>query len=92
MDLLDAMCRFPERRSVVEYSLAACFPRSYSTIFKAIDEMDLARLWLPDELRSYLPRPKAVAVLAVDGGCDAGASSLCLIRWQTEGWSISRRW
>ena len=58
MDLLDAMCSFPAARSVVEYSLAACFPRSYSTIFKAIDEMDLAPMWLPEELRSYLPRPK----------------------------------
>ena len=38
MDLLDAVCSVPNARSVVEYCLAACYPRSYSTIFKAIDE------------------------------------------------------
>ena len=58
MDLLDAMCSVPNTRSVVEYSLAACYPRSYSTIFKAIDEMSLESMWLPHQLGPYLPRPK----------------------------------
>jgi len=58
MDLVDAICSVPNARSVVEYSLAACYPRSYSTIFKAINEMDLAPLWLPYRLGPYLPRPK----------------------------------
>ena len=40
MDLLDAMCSDPAAKSVVEYSLAACFLRSYSTIFKAINELN----------------------------------------------------
>ena len=57
MDLLDAMCNDTAAKSVVEYSLAACFPRSYSTIFKAINEMKLGPLWLPDQLGVYLPRP-----------------------------------
>jgi len=58
MELLDAMCSFPGAKSVVEYSLASCFRRSYSTIFKAIDEMDLDEMWLPERVRDYLPRPK----------------------------------
>ncbi len=57
MDLLDAICSVPNAKSVVEYSLAACYPRSYSTIFKAIDTMDLEPLWLPHQLAPYLLRP-----------------------------------
>jgi hypothetical protein len=58
MDLLDAMCSVPGAKSVVEYSLAACFLRSYSTIFKGIDELKWEPLWLADLLGPYLPRPK----------------------------------
>ena len=58
MELLDAMCSVPNAQSVVEYSLAACYRRSYSTIFKAIDEMNLAPMWLPHRLGPYLPPPK----------------------------------
>ena len=57
MDLLDAMCSDPAAKSVVEYSLAACFLRSYSTIFKAINELKLGPLWLPELLGPYLPQP-----------------------------------
>ena len=59
MDLVDAMCSMPEAKSVVEYSLADCFRRSYSTIFKAIDEVEWEPMWLPYRLAPYLPRPKA---------------------------------
>ena len=58
MNLLDAICSVPEAKSVVEYSLAACYRRSYSTIFKAINEMNLVPMWLPYQLGPYLPRPK----------------------------------
>jgi hypothetical protein len=58
MDLVDAICSAPETESVVEYSLAACYRRSYSTIFKAINEMNLAPIWLAQELSHYLPKPK----------------------------------
>lgn len=58
MDLVDAICSVPNARSVVEYSLAACYPRSYSTISKAINEMNLTPMWLPYRLAPYLPRPK----------------------------------
>ena len=58
LDLLDAMCSIPNARSVVEYSLASCYRRSYSTLFKAIDEMNLEPMWLPHQLGPYLPRPK----------------------------------
>ena len=58
MNLLDAMCSMPGARSVVEYSLACVFPRSYSTLFKAIAEMELEEMWLPHRLAPYLPRPQ----------------------------------
>ena len=58
IDLLDAVCSVPNAKSVVEYSLASCYQRSYSTIFKAIDELTLAELWLPHRVGPYLPKPE----------------------------------
>lgn len=58
MELLDAICSMPDARSVVEYSLAACFRRSYSTIFKAINEMESSEKWLAQQIRPFLPRPR----------------------------------
>lgn len=57
VDLLDAICSKPDARSVVEYSLAPSYRRSYSTIFKALAELRLTALWLPQRLAPYLPRP-----------------------------------
>jgi hypothetical protein len=59
MELLDAICSRAEAKSVVEYSLADCFRRSYSTIFKAINEIKLNEMALPQQLAPYLPRPQA---------------------------------
>ena len=59
MDLLDAMCSTPGAKSLAEYSLASVFRRSYSTLYKAIAEMELEEMWLPHRLASYLPRPLA---------------------------------
>jgi hypothetical protein len=58
MELLDAMCSKPDAKSVVEYSLAESYRRSYSTIFKAIDGLHLKPMWLPHLLAPYLPRPQ----------------------------------
>jgi hypothetical protein len=58
MELLDAICSVPDAGSVVEYSLAACFRRSYSTIFKAINEMEIGEKWLAQQVSSSLPRPR----------------------------------
>ncbi|VAW31383.1 hypothetical protein MNBD_CHLOROFLEXI01-4065 [hydrothermal vent metagenome] len=58
MELIDAICSNPYARSVVEYSLTPCFRRSYSTIFKAINEMELDDLAIARLLAPYLPRPK----------------------------------
>jgi hypothetical protein len=58
MDLLDALCSQTRASSVVELSLQNCFQRSYSAIFKAMDEYrpgddDLSRL-----AKSSLPAPQ----------------------------------
>jgi len=58
MELVDAICSNPHARSVVEYSLTPCFRRSYSTIFKAINEMEMDELTIAQLLAPYLPRPQ----------------------------------
>lgn len=58
MELVDAICSNPDARSVVAYSLTPCFRRSYSTIFKAINEMEMAEMAIAHLLVPYLPRPQ----------------------------------
>ncbi len=58
MELVDAICSNPYARSVVEYSLTPCFRRSYSTIFKAINEMEMDELAIAHLLAPYLPQPR----------------------------------
>lgn len=58
MELVDAICSNPDARSVVEYSLTPCFRRSYSTIFKAINEMRWDDLHIARLVAPHLPRPR----------------------------------
>ncbi len=58
MDLVDAICSNPHAKSVVEYSLTPCYRRSYSTIFKAINELELDDITTAHLLAPHLPRPK----------------------------------
>ncbi len=58
MELVDAICGNPDANSVVEYSLTPCFRRSYSTIFKAINEMVWDDLMIAQLVEPYLPRPE----------------------------------
>lgn len=58
MELVDAICSNPDARSVVEYSLTPCFRRSYSSIFKAINEMVWDDRHIAHLVAPYLPRPK----------------------------------
>jgi hypothetical protein len=58
MELVDAICSNPHAHSVVDYSLTPCFRRSYSTIFKAINEMTWDDLMLARLVTPYLPRPQ----------------------------------
>lgn len=60
MNLVDALSSNTRARSVVELSLAACFPREHTSVFKAIADFDpnemsksLAQLAAP-----YLPPPQ----------------------------------
>jgi hypothetical protein len=57
MELVDAICSNPRARSVVEYSLTPCFRRSYSTLFKAINEMEWDELAPAYLLAPYLTQP-----------------------------------
>ena len=58
LELLDAICSNPTATSVVELSQTACFRRSYSNLFKAIDEWEAPKMLLPHLLRPYLPLPR----------------------------------
>lgn len=58
MELVDALCSHPGATSVVELSQAACFRRSYSNLFKAIDEWEVPKMLLPHLLRPCLPKPR----------------------------------
>ena len=58
MELVDAICSNGEADSVVAYSLTACYRRSYSTIFKAINEMEWEEMATAHLLAPYLPRPQ----------------------------------
>jgi hypothetical protein len=59
MELVDAICSNPDARSVVEYSLTPCFRRSYSTIFKAINEMRWDELHIARLVAPHLPPPRS---------------------------------
>lgn len=58
MELVDAVCSNPDAHSVVEYSLTPCFRRSYSTIFKAINEMEWDDMMIARLVAPYLSQPK----------------------------------
>jgi hypothetical protein len=58
LELVDALCSNPTATSVVELSQTACFRRSYSSLFKAVDEWCAPKMLLPQLLRPYLPLPR----------------------------------
>ena len=58
MELVDAMCSNPTARSVVEYTLTPCFRRTYTALYKAIDECRWEEQQLARLLAPYLPRPQ----------------------------------
>jgi DDE superfamily endonuclease len=58
MELVDALCSNAGATSVVELSQMACFRRSYSNLFKAIDEWQPPKMLLPHLLQPYLPVPR----------------------------------
>ena len=58
LELVDAQCSNPTATSVVELSQTACFRRSYSSLFKAIDEWCEPKMLLPHLLQPYLPTPR----------------------------------
>jgi hypothetical protein len=58
LELLDAISSNQTATSVVELSLAACFRRSYSNLFKALAEWQPPQMLLPQMLQPYLPAPR----------------------------------
>ena len=58
MEAVDALCSSSEVKSPVELTLAACYRRSYSTLYKAIDIFEWKPLQLASLLAAYLPTPR----------------------------------
>jgi hypothetical protein len=58
MELIDALCSSPAAQSAVELTLAPSFRRTYSTMYKAIDQFDWAALQLAALLAPYLTPPQ----------------------------------
>ena len=58
MDLLDALCSNTKASSVVELSLNPAFRRSYTALYKGIDEAELAEEALSGLVGSHLPQPE----------------------------------
>lgn len=57
MELIDALCSSVGVRSPVELTLVPAFRRTYSTMYKAIDEFQWEERQLAQVLATYLPRP-----------------------------------
>lgn len=68
MEAVDALCSSPGVQSPVELTLAACYRRSYSTLYKAIDVWQWQPLQLAGLLAPYLPAPceRAFWLMGVD--------------------------
>jgi hypothetical protein len=68
MEIVDALCSSPGVQSPVELTLAGCYRRSYSTLYKAIDVLRWQPLQLAGLLAPYLPAPqeRAFWLLGVD--------------------------
>jgi len=58
MEVSDALCSSPAAESPVELTLAACYRRSYSTLYKAIDGFEWQTTQLAELLSPYLPTPR----------------------------------
>ncbi len=58
IELIDALCSSPGAQSPVELTLAPCFRRTYSTMYKAKDEFRWEEGRLARLLAPYLPLPR----------------------------------
>ena len=68
LELLDALCSQTNARSVVELSLSSHFRRSYTALYKAIDEIDWAEIEPLSLVRDALMEEKEEYwLLGVDG-------------------------
>jgi len=59
MELIDALCSYPAATSVVELSLASVFRRSYTALYKTLDEVAWEDIQVAGLLSDTLPRPEA---------------------------------
>lgn len=59
MEVIDALCSSPTAQSPVELTLAPSFRRTYSTLYKAIEQFGWEKLQLAELLAPYLPLPRS---------------------------------
>lgn len=58
MELVDALCSFPEAKSTVELSLAPCFRRGHASLYAAIADYTWSDVELSHLAARYVRRPK----------------------------------
>jgi hypothetical protein len=59
IELVDALCSYPQATSTVELSLAPVFRRSHTALYKALNEVAWADIPVAELLSDTVPRPKA---------------------------------
>ena len=59
IELVDALCSYPAATSVVELSLAAVFRRSYTALYKTLDEVAWEDIDIAEVVSETLPHPTA---------------------------------
>jgi hypothetical protein len=58
IELVDALCSYSAATSVVELSLASVFRRSYTALYKTLDEVAWEDIHVAELVSETLPRPK----------------------------------
>lgn len=66
MELVDALCSYPEARSPVELSLSPIFRRTHTALYKAIAEVAWEKIPIWQLVSAHLPEQQAYWLLGVD--------------------------
>lgn len=66
MELVDALCSYPEARSLVELSLSPVFRRTHTAVYKAIAEVAWEEIPIRQLVSAHLPEQQGMWILGVD--------------------------
>jgi hypothetical protein len=66
MELVDALCSYPEARSPVELSMSPLFRRTHTALYKAIAEVGWEKIPIHQLVSVHLPEQQSYWLLGVD--------------------------